>query len=148
MKKIKRLYNKLYYKAECLYYYVKDYFWPHNVVKCQSLPRSWNDRDERILHCCFQILTDFIEQEQPWWMKENWTSIKNSMDAEYADEVSQLKRLYYWWKFVYVKKYLEQEEIFLKETDIVKLYEQEMLFYNEETNKAIEILQLRKYLWT
>lgn len=34
---------------------------PANVLKIESLPASWRDKDDVILHACFQLLKDFVE---------------------------------------------------------------------------------------
>ncbi|MFB2539274.1 MULTISPECIES: hypothetical protein [unclassified Acinetobacter] len=36
---------------------------PSNILKIDTLSENWYDKDGVILHACFQILTDFIEQE-------------------------------------------------------------------------------------
>lgn len=34
-------------------------------LKITTLGKGWYDKDEILLHAAFQLLTDFIEQEQP-----------------------------------------------------------------------------------
>lgn len=45
------------------YYPIRNFIWPHNVQKIRNCPRSWNDRSERVIHCVFSMLSDFIEKE-------------------------------------------------------------------------------------
>jgi hypothetical protein len=34
-------------------------------LKITTLDKGWHDKDEVLLHAAFQLLTDFLEQEQP-----------------------------------------------------------------------------------
>ena len=51
--------NDWWYTAKC-------WIFPHNVVKCSHLPKTWCDRDNLMFHAAFQILVDFVELEQPF----------------------------------------------------------------------------------
>lgn len=46
------------------YYPIRDYFFPHNVLRIRNTPRSWNDRSERVIHTVFSMLCDFVEKEE------------------------------------------------------------------------------------
>jgi hypothetical protein len=35
------------------------------TLKIKTLSNNWHDKDEVLLHAAFQILVDFVEQEQP-----------------------------------------------------------------------------------
>ena len=49
------------------WWYLRGIVWDRfNVVKCQTLPPTWNDRDQILLHVAFQCLVDFIDKEYPW----------------------------------------------------------------------------------
>jgi hypothetical protein len=48
------------------YYFVKDFFSPHNVIKLTHLPQSWRDVDCKMFHAVFQLLVNFVELEQPF----------------------------------------------------------------------------------
>lgn len=37
---------------------------PSNILKIESLDEGWSDKDNVMLHACFQLLTDCIEKEQ------------------------------------------------------------------------------------
>jgi hypothetical protein len=45
------------------YYTVRSWFLPYNVIKIETLPKTWQDRVETLLHANFQILVDFVEKE-------------------------------------------------------------------------------------
>lgn len=53
-----------------IYYKVRSFFFPYNVVKIRSLRRTWVDRDQVMFHAPFQILVDFVEKE---WMPDGGT---------------------------------------------------------------------------
>ena len=38
---------------------------PANILKISSLGNGWRDKDSVLLHACFQLLSDFVEQEIP-----------------------------------------------------------------------------------
>ena len=64
---------------------------PANILKIESLPDSWRDKDGVILHACFQLLKDFVEQEK---------EIIELIDWEYTEETKNAKTeidfLYNW----------------------------------------------------
>lgn len=99
---------------------------PANVLKIESLPDDWRDKDEIIFHACFQLLKDFVEQE-----------MIEIIDWEYDEETKNAKAeidfLYNWWK-----KRNHQEEDFDK---IKQQYEQD----NQMLKRLIDV---RMYLWT
>ena len=69
--------------------WIHDIFLPWNVIKIKTLPRSWIDRDEVLLHASFQILVDYVEGEDPFGVC-GWD---NSPDI-----AKEIKDLYNWWK--------------------------------------------------
>lgn len=95
------------------WYWLKCRLWyRHNVIYIKTLPPTWNDRDDRILHGMFQVLVDFVELEDPYEFKQTWqehydTYAKCDPDfvpgeivqhaKERADDAQTLKDLYRWW---------------------------------------------------
>lgn len=70
------------------------------ILKINSLPlaREWVDRDEIMLHACFQILEDCVEKEQ----------VDNHCDYEAHKEfVDEVRELYKWWQ---IRKHGEYEQ--------------------------------------
>ncbi len=61
------------------------------ILKINSLPSSkdWVDRDEVMLHACFQILTDCIDKEKV---------DKHCNYEAHKDFVDEVRFLYKWWK--------------------------------------------------
>ena len=61
------------------------------ILKIESLPsaKDWVDRDEIMLHSCFQLLKDCVEKEKVD------THCNYEAHKEFVDEV---RFLYKWWK--------------------------------------------------
>jgi hypothetical protein len=62
------------------------------VLKIHSLDHRWHDKDEVLLHAAFQLLVDFVEQEQPD-RYINWNA--NTLHKHAWREINSLYR---WWK--------------------------------------------------
>lgn len=62
-------------------------------LKLQTLTKGWHDRDEILLHACFQVLVDFMEQEKP-------ERIIWNVDELQKNAWKEIKSLYNWWKRV------------------------------------------------
>ena len=126
----------------------------YNIIKINSLPSTWTDRDEVLLHASFQILTDFIEKEKPF---EHF----NINESQNKEDWLKLKKLYKWWK-----KRKSKQELAFKKLDLKypksknteelssgykkyqKIYALDIAFYKEDTDKIKELADLRKLLWT
>ncbi len=65
---------------------------PANVLKIESLPNGWRDKDDVILHACFQLLKDFVEQEKEIIEQIDW---KHTEETKKAKE--EIDFLYNWW---------------------------------------------------
>lgn len=52
----------------------------------------WHDKDKILLHVAFQLLVDFVEQEQPAKLID-W-----SADARHRKAWKEIMSLYRWWK--------------------------------------------------
>ncbi len=100
---------------------------PANVLKIESLPNGWRDKDDVILHACFQLLKDFVEQEKEIIEQIDW---KHTEETKKAKE--EIDFLYNWW-LGRVKE------------DILTLEEKQYLEDNGMLNRLIKI---RKHLWS
>jgi len=93
------------------------------ILKIESLEPSskrWVDRDEILLHSCFQILKDCVEKEHVD------THCNYESHKEFVDEV---RFLYQWW-LKRVKRITSGEQI--KEDDLM----------------LIRLMKIRSGLWT
>lgn len=77
------------------WWYLRGLLWDrHNVLKIRTLPPTWNDRSEKMVHAMFQILVDFIDQEcSPGCV--DWDG--HPSDKAVMDEMLDHKK---WWQEV------------------------------------------------
>lgn len=90
------------------------------TLKINSLPpeKEWVDRDVIMLHACFQILEDCVEEEE----------VDTHCNYEtHKESVDEIRFLYNWWKARKVKDWSDDEE------------DDEML---------IRLMKIRGFLWT
>lgn len=91
-----------------LYYSARAVFFPHNIQKIRNVPRTWNDRSERLLHCVFSMLCDFVEREvYDYGTKKHgrdgliarlaWLKIDDGNTRDHYDREMELLRLYDWY---------------------------------------------------
>ncbi len=62
------------------------------VLKIQSLPKGWCDKDKVLLHACFQLLVDYVEKEKGLSGHIDWT-----FDEAHANTAREIRSLYHWW---------------------------------------------------
>ena len=130
---------------------------PANILKIESLPGGWRDKDHVLLHACFQLLSDFVEQEIPKFPHINWNVPANStnaamikgiqFDQNVAEENAsagtrdikkEFEELYAWW----------QEWKKRDETERKSTFEEEHADYLEENKMLKRLIDLRMYMWT
>lgn len=95
------------------------------LLKIHSLPSTkqsgWVDRDEIMLHACFQILIDCVEKED----------ILNDGDYEaHKETIDEIKFLYDWWN--------------KRKDKIIMNDEQD----KEDDEMLIRLMKIRTFLWT
>ena len=61
----------------------------YNIVKIKTLPPTYSDPGEVLLHVAFQVLCNYIEKEDPF----EWFDV--SQNPEKWDKI---RNLYNWWK--------------------------------------------------
>jgi hypothetical protein len=69
---------------------------PHKKAKhvpllIRTLKAGWHDKDKVMLHAAFQLLVDFVEQEQP----DKY--IDWSHDRTHRQAWKEIRTLYRWW---------------------------------------------------
>ena len=154
-------------KISDIFYLVKDFFSPHNVIKITHLPRSWNDVDCKMFHAVFQLLVDFVELEQPF---RNWNEpsikrhtsilemklfilqnrINNLAEREHSlIGPAEAGHGYYYYgqsederwradKEVSHKQYIESEILYLYQWYVNKKYEFDYDYYSNATGQTVE----------
>ena len=73
----------------------------YNVVVCRSLRPTWCDRDHLLLYAAFQILEDFLAQEEGHFHQDVYTLYLDCGEGEArrrAAEWQELRVLYSWWR--------------------------------------------------
>ena len=101
---------------------------PANVLKIESLSNGWQDKDDVILHACFQLLKDFVEQEKEMIKIIDWNHTEEQKNAK-----AEIDFLYNWW----MKRNHD-------ENDFEKINEQ----YEEDNQMLKRLIDIRKHLWT
>jgi hypothetical protein len=102
----------------------------YNTIRIESLPPTWSDRDEVLLHGAFQVLKDFVEKEDPFelfdasWHKSEWLEIRN---------------LYTWWTIIRPAREDYNIHTSLDTRDKYDKEDEEML---------VKLVKLRSFLWT
>ncbi len=108
---------------------------PANVLHITSLGDGWSDKDQVMLHACFQLLEDFLDKEQPW------TVVERIFGKEYAesfgprpisDERKELEELYDWWQ---TRKHLDPFE-----GDVSAIFD-------EDDRQLLRLIRRRLTLW-
>lgn len=112
------------------WYWLKCRLWHrYNVVHIHSLPPTWNDRDQVMLHAAFQVLVDFVQKEKGHFsdnVYELYRPDGEEVALERAAEWETIRQLYCWW--------LERRE------DYRDRPEDNAMFH--------KLINVRKHLWT
>jgi hypothetical protein len=65
---------------------------PANTLKMERLDENWQDKDSVMLHACFQLLKDFVEQELRVNSFVDWNHTEKHKHAK-----AEIEELYSWW---------------------------------------------------
>ena len=103
---------------------------PRNLL-IKTLDGDWSDKDIVMLHACFELLTNFVEDELPLDDRD-WEHDEKARNAR-----KEITDLYGWWKERIVKE--EAGEI----NPIMRTDE-----YEIDNQMLIRLINIRKYLWT
>lgn len=92
------------------WYYWKCRLWKrYNVVRVRTLPPTWMDADERMLHVNFAILGDVIEKEQIF--EHVGTDGDDPTDGKsWAWALSEIRDLWQWWTVDRAKQRKEEDD--------------------------------------
>lgn len=133
----------------------------YNVVHVRTLPSTWVDRCDLIPHALFQILTDFVQKEEPFNGVEDTT-------PEYVHARSEMLELYEWWHTVYLQfdplknfRGIEQptfgpDGIKFSSTDAEQAYHLALELTREEeeelegqlTQNCCRLIHVMRFMWT
>ncbi len=101
------------------------------TLKIKTLSGDWCDKDVVMLHACFQLFTDCIEEENLLDGHVGW-----SHDKEHKKAKKEIEELYAWWN---ERKKLDADE---------KLNELDFNQYLIDNEMLIRLINVRKFLWT
>jgi len=105
---------------------------PGNQLNISTLTDEWSDNDIVMLHACFQLLVDCIENEQLLNGHIDWTNDKLHLKAK-----KEIQELYAWWK-ERTKKELDDE--------IDPIWTEQQ--HEQDTEMLIRLIKIRGFLWT
>lgn len=97
---------------------------PANILKINTLGEGWTDKDNILLHACFQLLTDFVEQEMLVYDFPDWNE-----DEEMKEARKEIEDLYQWWQKWKNKDWLETDD-------------------SVENENLKRLINIRKHMWT
>jgi hypothetical protein len=131
---------------------------------------SWHDKDKILLHAAFQLLVDYVEQEQPA-KRIDW-----SADARHRKAWKEIMSLYRWWmkertkrKSVLDRKNIKRPEYKTEKIPgknarklispdwkkyaayyrLLDLYQRQKTKWAADDQKNLHrLIDIREYLWT
>ncbi|MFC1975962.1 hypothetical protein ACFLXQ_06155 [Chloroflexota bacterium] len=102
---------------------------PANILKIESLDSGWCDKDQVMLHACFQLLKDCIEKENLLNGDTDWEH-----DEKHRNAKVELTTLYKWW----IERVKNDDEI-----DPLTSVQ-----FDEDSEMLIRLINVRWALWT
>jgi len=105
---------------------------PANVLKIDTLNEDWSDKDNIMLHACFQLLKDCIEKGKLFTGFIDWTLDENSKKVK-----REIEYLYNWW----IERVQQERN---KDIDPVWTDGQ----YEIDNEMLIRLIKIRRCLWT
>jgi hypothetical protein len=104
---------------------------PGNLLPIATLSENWADNDLMMLHACFQLLTNCIEQEDLFTSTE-WEENEAAQEARH-----ELEALYRWWQ--------ERSEL-ERQRQLDPIWTEHV--YETDNQMLIRLIKVRQYLWT
>lgn len=129
----KRVTRRAWYRCLHTYELVRDHVVPwrrHHMLDLRTpeYRHGWCDVDRKILHACFNLLTEFCTNEHPF-DRVDWTQ---SPEMQHA--ATEIHELYQWWMHERLEEQFDPDDF-----DASRRREDEMLR---------RLLAVREYLWT
>jgi len=121
-------------------------------LKIRTLPkgrRKWRDNDNVMLHACFALLADFVENERPFDGMIDWSANEEARAVK-----AEIETLYKWWK--------NYEDDSMRCTDMERVSPPDASTedfkmsrwvtvddnFEEEDKMLHRLINIRRYLWT
>ena len=102
------------------------------ILNIDTLTGDWTDNDIIMLHACFKLLTDCVENEQLLTGHIDWTQTTEMIIAK-----NEIEELYNWWK----KRLITEQGV---KNDPIYNKDQ----YEEDNKMLVRLIAVRQYLWT
>jgi len=106
---------------------------PSNILEIESLDTGWRDKDDVLLHACFQLLSDFVEKEMIVQDFPDWNATAEMIQAR-----KEIEELYAWWKDWRQKDMLAGSSSF----------EADFKNYSIENEMLKRLVDVRMHMWT
>lgn len=87
---------------------------PSNILKIETLDENWRDKDSVMLHACFQLLKDCVEQEKLLNGHTDWDA-----DEIHRSAKVEIEELYNWW-LAYTELNIPDDERYKLETKMLE----------------------------
>ncbi|MCB1044712.1 MAG: hypothetical protein KDC35_17345 [Acidobacteria bacterium] len=87
---------------------------PANLLKIETLSNDWRDKDIILLHACFQLLKNCVEDENLLNCHIDW-----EYDERHRQAKHEIEELYQWWAS-YVEPPTLDEEGYNHESEMLK----------------------------
>lgn len=101
------------------------------LLEIKTLKAEWTDKDTVMLHACFQLLVNCIEEEDLLIGHINWNE---NDEVKHAKIV--IEELYSWWK----QRIKTDSQGLISDFDSTQ--------YEEDSLMLIKLIGVRRYLWT
>ena len=119
-----------------IWYRLKCFCWHrYTTIKPKTLPyHTWCGKVHLILHCCFELLSRFMERELGIGTKdEHLGNINWDSDEAHKEALAEMRELYNWWKDVN------------RDPDTLL---DDWTTWDEQQNQLRRLIEVRKYMWT
>lgn len=151
-----------------LYHWLRCHIWNRyhiiDISKVDTGPDpyrwGWVDRDKVLLLACFKVLCDFVEKEDdclsnfsdysPKPREECAEDIAETIDAQIAEK-RKIRALYEWWTIRRRIDWDELDDMYTqpkKYKDPMTILEHEEALHKKDEEMLIELMKLRRLLWT
>ncbi|MFT4665809.1 MAG: hypothetical protein ACI9RM_001088 [Ulvibacter sp.] len=104
---------------------------PSNVLHIKSLGKGWSDKDNIMLHACFQLLVDCVKDKK-FLGSRDWDGNEDNKIAK-----AKIEELCKWW----------EDRLSLEANDTLDEIWVEGQ-HEKDTIMLVELVGVRKYLWS
>jgi len=101
------------------------------ILNIKSLSGDWCDNDIIMLHACFQLLSNCIEDEKLFTGHVDW-----NYSDDFKNAKNELHELYSWWN----ERKSKDSKSEINDLEIEQ--------YEKDNEMLIRLIKVRNYLWT